>query len=109
MAMFIIDRRINYNEEAAKESNRVTSELLGLNDNTSIKSELETVPENNPVKPAASTTTRPSVIIEGVPSSEPSPFMAETVLSEEASKVSALCDHLLVQQAEQTKMNKGIL
>ena len=84
---------------------------MNLNDNISIKSELETVPENDAVKPMPSNTTTTSapVIIEGVPSSKPPPFMAETVFSDEASQISALRDHLIVQQAEQAKVNQGIL
>ena len=106
--MFLIDCRIKYNEDAAAEEELVTSELLSLNDNISIKSELETVPENDPFKSKPSTTTCSPMIIEGIPLSKPSSFMVETVLSDEASQVSALRDHLLAQQAEQSRVNQAI-
>ena len=35
--------------------------------------------------------------------------MVETVLSDEASQVSVLCDHLVAQQLEQSKVNQAIL
>ena len=54
-AMFLIDCQIKYNEVAEEE--RVTKELLNINDTTSIKLELETVSEDDPVKPPSSTTT----------------------------------------------------
>ena len=109
-AMFLIDRRIEYNKNAVKEElERVTSDLLSLNDNISIKSELETVPENDPVKSKPSPKTRSPVIIEGIPLSKTSPIMVETVLSDEASQVSVLRDHLVAQQAEQSKVNQAIL
>ena len=71
---------------------RVTKELLNINDSTNIKSEIETVPEDDPVKPPSSTTTRSPVIFKGVPLSKPSPIMVETVLSDDVSEVSLLCD-----------------
>ena len=82
---------------------------MSINDNISIKSELKTVPENDPVKPKPPTTTHSPVIIEGIPLSKPSPVMVETVLSDEASEVSLLRDHLVAQQAEQSKLNQAIL
>ena len=85
-AIFLLDCRIKYNEVVEEE--RVTKELLNINDNTSIKSELETVPEDDPVKALPSTTTRSPIIIKGVPLSKPSPAMVETVLSDYVSEVS---------------------
>ena len=95
-AMFLIDRRTKYNEVAEEE--RVTKELLNINDTTSIKSELENVPKDDPAKPPPSTTTRSPVIIEGVPSSKPSPIMVETVLSDDVFEVSLLRDALISQR-----------
>ena len=63
--MFLINRRIKYNEIAEEE--KVTNELLNIVDINSITTELEIVPKDNPVKPPSSTTTRPPVIVEGVP------------------------------------------
>ena len=109
-AMFLIDRRIKFNKNVeGEELERVTSELLSLNDNTSIKLELETVPENDPIKSKPSPKTKSPVIIEGIPSSKTSPILVETVHSDDASEVSLLRDNLMVQQAEQSKINQAIL
>ena len=100
-AMFLIDRRIKYNEDAEADE---VAQLLSINDNVSIRSELETVPENDAVK----SPTLP-VIIVGVLEPKPAAIMVETVLSDDASEVSLLRDHLMSQQAEQAKVNQAIL
>ena len=106
-AMFLIDHRIKYNEAAEEE--RVTKELLKINDTTSIKSELKTVPEDNPVKSPPSTTTCSPVIIKGVPLSKSSPIMVETVLSDGVSEVSLLPDALISQREEQANITQAVL
>ena len=100
-AMFLIDWRIKHNEDTEADE---VAWLLSINDNVSIRSELETVPENDAVKLPKST-----VIIKGVPEPKPAAIMVKTVLSDDASEVSLLCDHLIAQQAQQAKLNQAIL
>ena len=96
-AMFLIDRRIKYNEDA--EDERLTRSLLSNVESDSVVKELETVPEDDSVKlPPTSTKSqnRPPFIVEGVPLLKSSPVMVETVLSEDdVSKASILRDELI--------------
>ena len=107
-AMFLIDQRIKYNEIAEEE--RVPNELLNIVNTTSTTMELETVPEDNPVKPPPpSTTTRSPVIVEGVPLPKSSSIMVETVLSDDVSEVSLLRDALVSQRKEQAMITQAVL
>ena len=67
--------------------------LSSISDNISIRSELESVPENDAIKLLKS-----PVIIEGIPLTKSPPFMVETAQSDDASDVSLLRDHLQAQQ-----------
>ena len=78
-AMFLIDRRIKYNEIVEEE--RVTNKLLNIVDSNSTTTELETVPEDNPVKSTSSTTTRSPVIIEGILLTKSSPSLPKSIFS----------------------------
>ena len=82
---------------------------MNINDTTSITSELETVPEDDPVKPPTSNTNHSPVIIEGVPLSKSSPIMVKTVLSDDFSELSLLRDALISQREEQTKITQAVL
>ena len=109
-AMFLIDCRIDYIKNMEGEKfERMTAESLSLNDNINIKSELETVPENDSIKSKPSPKIKSPVIIEGIPSSKASPILVKTVHSDDASEVSLLRDNLMAQQAEQSKINQAIL
>ena len=109
-AMFLIDRRIDYIKNMEGEKfERMTAESLSLNDNISIKSELETVPENDSIKSKPSPKIKSPVIIESIPSSKASPILVKTVHSDDASEVSLLRDNLMAQQAEQSRINQAIL
>ena len=105
--MFLINRRIKYNEIAEEE--RVTHGLLNIVDTNSTTMELGTVPEDNPVKPPSSTTTRSPVIVEGVPLPKSSPIMVEIVLSDYVSEVSLLRDALISQRKKQAKITQVVL
>ena len=96
--MFLIDPQVKYNEVAKEEQEWVTKELLNVNDSTSIKSELKTIPEDDQIKPPPSTTTCSPVIIKGVILPKPSPIMVKTVLSDDVSEVSLLRDALISQR-----------
>ena len=78
-AMFMIDRRIKYNEDIKADE---AAQVLSINDNSNIRSDLESVPENDAVKlPKPSPTTRSLVIIEEIPLTKSTHFMVETVNS----------------------------
>ena len=104
-AIFMIDRRIKYNKDAKVDE---AAQLLSINDNVSIKSELESVPENDAIKSVKSL-----MIIEGIPLTKSRPFMVKTAnsvsQSDDASDVLILRDHLQAQQEQQTKVNQAIL
>ena len=117
-AMYVIDRRIKYNED--KEDKRLVMDLLSNIEIDSVVKELEIVPEDDLVTlPPMSTKlpstsnkshTRPPIIVEGVPSSKSSPILVETVLSEDdVSEVTILREELLAQRKEQVKVTQAVL
>ena len=79
--------------------------LLDINEVNNATKELETVPKDNSVKlPSTSITSRPPVIVEGVPSTTQSPVMVGTILFDNVSQVSMLRDELKFQRKEQQKV-----
>ena len=105
--MFLIDRNIKYNEDTEEE--RVANELLNIVDNNNNTTELETVPEENPIKSTSSTTTWSPVIVKGILLTKPSLNLVETVISDGVSELSLLCDVLISQREEQAKITQVFL
>ena len=105
-AMFLINLRIKYNDNAEEE--RLAYNLL------------EIVPEDDSIslpltstKPPPTSTksqTCPSVVVKGIPLSKSSTVVIETVISDdEASEVTTLHEELKAQGKEQAKINQTIL
>ena len=124
-AMFLINLRIKYNENA--EDERLVRNLLSNIENDSVVKELETVQEDDLVTlpptstkllststklPPTSTKsqTRPQFIVEGIPLSKSSPVMIETVLSvDDVLESTILQDKLAAQHKEQVKIIQAVL
>ena len=105
-AVYLVDLRIRYNDEAEEE--KLTSTLL------------ETVPEDDSISLPPTTTkspptstksqNRPPVIVKGIPVSKSSPVMVETVIFEDDTlEVLTLREELEAQRKEQAKITQAVL